>query len=185
MAAVEDGYRLYEEPFPSGDYTFAQLAFVVDDLRTTAQRWVDLYRAGPFYILPPSSMPGTYRGEPVTVSSQIAVSQLGPLQIELIQPLGEGPSVYADFRRPSAGTHHLATITSDYDGALRHYASLGYLPAMTLQAAGGRVAYVDTTDDVGVFTEVIESSAAFAKALRGTARICANWDGADPIRTLQ
>lgn len=183
-ASISNGYKLYEQPFPSGDYTFTQLAFVVDDLVATARRWVDLYGVGPFYVLPSGSHEGIYQGEPVTVLSQIAVSQAGPLQIELIQPLEDGPSVYRDFRRAGAGTHHIATITKDYDRAIAHYERLGFAPAMALRTPGGRVAYIDTSADVGLYTEIIEESADFVRALRGTARACAGWDGADPIRHL-
>jgi hypothetical protein len=183
--SLTDSFRLYEQPFPTGDYTFVQLAFIVDDLQVAVRHWVELYGVGPFYVLPRASYEGTYRGQPVHVQSQIAVSQAGPLQVELIQAFGDQPNVYAEITRGAVGAHHLATMTQDYDAALAHYQRLGHEPAMELRSAGvGRIAYIDTRAEVGLFTEVIEHSEQFLRALKGTARRCAGWDGSDPVRII-
>jgi hypothetical protein len=184
-APSTDGFRLYEQSFPTGDYTFVQLAFIVEDLQVAVRHWVELYGVGPFYVLPRASYEGTYRGQPVHVESQIAVSQAGPLQVELIQAFGDQPTVYTEITRGAAGAHHLATMTQDYDAALAHYRRLGHEPAMELRSAGvGRIAYIDSRAEVGLFTEVIEHSEQFLRALKGTARRCAGWDGIDPVRII-
>jgi hypothetical protein len=184
-SALSDGFRLYQQPFPSGDYSFVQLAFIVDDVIATAQHWIDLYGVGPFYVMPRGSHSGIYNGAPIEVDTQIAVSQAGPLQIEFIQDFSTSENVYGEISRGPTGGHHLGTFTSHYDDAIAHYTAMGHPPRMVLRPdTDARVAYVDTTAEIGLFTEVIEYTDSFLKALRGTARRAASWDGSEPIRVL-
>jgi hypothetical protein len=111
---------------------------------------------------------------------------VGPLQIELIQPHSDAPSVYRDvFDRGEGGVHQLSTVTRDFDAAMAHYTGLGYQPWNELDTAIGRVAYFDTRSDFGLVTEVIEESPGFLRALARTSAACARWDGVDPIRILR
>jgi hypothetical protein len=180
-------HRLVEDPFPAGDYSWFQLSFVVDDLEQAARRWVDVYGVGPFYVLPATGpRPARYRGEPSELDMQIAVTQAGPVQIELVHQRCDNPSVFRDVYAPGRrGVHHMATMTADYDAALAHYRGLGYEPVTELDAGFGRVAYVDTMADLGLMTEVVERNDVFTRSLAATARVCAAWDGTDPIRTAR
>jgi hypothetical protein len=91
---------------------------------------------------------------------RIALSYLGPLRIELIQPL-EGDTVYADFvREHGYGVHHLGLLVDDMQGALEEASSAGL--AMIQDGSGfglagdGHYAYLDTEDQIGVTLELIE-----------------------------
>ena len=42
------GHRLFQQPWPDGEYRFFQLGFVVDDLFAAADRWVQVYGVGPW-----------------------------------------------------------------------------------------------------------------------------------------
>jgi hypothetical protein len=183
----DERFRFYDQPFPEGAYRFVQLGFVVDDLLAAAHRWATVYGAGPVFVMPYAGpVPARYRGEPGELDYQIAVTQLGPLQVELIEPRSDAPSVYRDvFDRGERGVHQLSTVTGDFDAAMAHYTALGYQPWNELDTAIGRVAYFDTRDDIGLVTEVIEESPGFLRALARTASVCANWDGRDPIRILR
>jgi hypothetical protein len=180
-------YRFYDQPFPDGDYRFVQLGFVVNDLLASARRWVDVLGAGPFFVMPHGGpMPALYHGEPSELSYQIAVTQLGPVQIELIQSMSDIPSVYRDvYGSGEQGVHQLSTVTKNFDAAMIHYRGLGYEPMNELQTVLGRVAYFDTRTDFGLVTEVIEESPVFLRTLSKTAAVCATWDGTDPIRILR
>jgi len=186
-SGTSERFRLYDQPFPNGDYRFLQLGFVVNDLVATARRWVEVYGAGPFFVMPHKGpQAARYHGEPAELSYQIAVSQLGPLQIELIRPMADYPSVYRDMYPPGEqGVHQLSTVTKDFDAAMAHYIGLGYQPWNELETAVGRIAYFDTRSDFGLVTEVIEESPLFLRTLAKTAAVCANWDGVDPIRILR
>jgi hypothetical protein len=180
-------HRLVQDPFPTGDYAWFQLAFVVDDLVATARRWIDVHGVGPFYVLPSTGpRPARYRGEPGRLDVQIAVTQAGPVQLELVHQRCDNPSVFRDvYSHGAAGAHHIATMTDDFDAALAHYEQRGYVPITELDTGMGRVAYIDTWRDLGLMTEVVERSEVFTRSLAGTARVCASWDGTDPIRVLR
>jgi hypothetical protein len=179
-----DRSRLVQDPFPAGAYSWFQLAFVVDDVEVAARRWVEVYGVGPFYVLPAGGpQPARYRGRPSELDIQLAVTQAGPVQIELVHQRCDNPSVFRDVYGPGrAGVHHIATMTDDFDATLAHYRGCGYEPVTELDTGLARVAYVDTMGDLGLMTEVVERSEAFSRSLAGTARVCALWDGTDPIR---
>jgi hypothetical protein len=130
-------------------------------------------------------MSGTYRGSPCTVELQTAVTQVGPVQVELIEPMDAGPNVYRELVPSGAsGFHHFCTISKDFDATRNHYVDLGYAAITELQTREGRIAYFDTTADFGLVTEVIEHSDEFVEAVSRISETCADWSGEDPIRLL-
>jgi hypothetical protein len=176
-------YRLYDQPFPEGEYRHIQMGYIVTDLVEAAWKWVDLYGAGPFVIPPAAILEGLYHGEPIQYRQQLAMTQFGPLQIELIHATSECPTHYSDMYDPDqAGPHHLSASVSDFDRAMEHYMQSGYELVTVLPTPGSRVAYFDTRPATGMFTEVVERSERLMKGLQRTASLCANWDGTDPVR---
>jgi hypothetical protein len=116
---------------------------------------------------------------------QIAVAQAGPVQIELIEQRCERESVFRDlFDKGQSGFHQLCTVAPDYDGKKAHYANFGYELVCEISANGSRVAYFDTFEDFGFFTEVVDEAPGFLTQLASIARTCAEWDGTDPVRIL-
>jgi hypothetical protein len=178
-------HRLFQQPWPDGEFRFFQLGFVVDDLLAAAARWARVHAVGPFHVLPPVEVSCTYRGTESEIAMQIAVAQAGPVQIELIQQLCDRASVFRDLFAPAqSGFHQLCTVSPDYEGKKAHLAQLGYEMASEIIANGSRVAYFDTVRDFGFFTEVVEETPGFLDQLGKIARTCAEWDGADPVRLL-
>ncbi len=179
-------FRLYDQPFPDGEYRYVQMSFVVADVVAAAWDWVDLHGAGPFLLLmPPADFDASYRGGTARMRYRLGVTQLGPLQIELVEVLDDSANYYRDMYAPGqSGPHHLSTITSDYDAAIAHYSARGHEPVSTSSSPSGRVAYIDTRAETGLFTEVLERTELMLKGLRGTARLCAKWDGTDPVRVM-
>lgn len=178
--------RLFEQPWPEGEYRMFQLGFVVDDLLAAADRWVRVFGVGPFHVMPRVKNSCRYRGADAYADIHIAVAQAGPVQIELIQDYTDGPSVFGDFveLRGAFGLHQLCTLTRDYDGKKAHYERLGYETACEFTTPGQRVAFYDTIEDFGFFTEVVEEKPSFQANLAAISRTCEDWDGTDPIRIL-
>jgi hypothetical protein len=176
---------LYEQSWPEGDYRFFQLGFLVDDVIASAARWARVFGVGPFTVLPRLETACTYRGKESVHEVQIAVSQAGPVQIELIQQICDRPSVYRDFfPKGGTGLHQLCTVTTHYDDKKAYYTGLGYELTSEIIGRGHRVSYIDTVADFGFFTEVVESSASFLAQLAEISQTCAEWDGVDPVRLL-
>jgi hypothetical protein len=177
--------RLFEQSWPEGDYRLFQVGFVVNDLLASAARWARVFGVGPFHVLPRRSVACTYRGAASSIDLQVAVAQAGPAQIELIEQHCDTPSVFRDrFARGASGLHQLCTVTRDYDGRKAHYQALGYELGCEIATPGQRVAYYDTFDDFGFFTEIAEETPRFLADLARIARTCAEWDGRDPVRIL-
>jgi hypothetical protein len=187
-AADPMSHRLFQQPWPDGEYRMFQLGFVVDDLLTTARRWVEVFGVGPFHIMPRASNVCRYRGGEARVDIHIGVAQAGPVQIELIEDFTDGPSVFSDLRDRYGGSrtgfHQICTVTPDYDGKKAHYEALGYELACEFTSPGQRVAFFDTVSDFGFFTEVAEGKSSFLANLARISQTCSQWDGADPIRLL-
>ena len=181
-------HRLFQQPWPEGDFRMLQLGFVVDGLLDAAARWVQVFGVGPFHIMPRTKTPCTHRGTTAAVDIRIGVAQAGPVRIELIQDYTHGPSVFRDLRdlhgANQFGFHQLSTLTRDYDGKKAHYQGLGYELACGFTSPGQRVAFFDTVEDFGFFTEVVEEKPSFQANLSKISRTCAEWDGTDPIRIL-
>jgi hypothetical protein len=184
MTSIE--HRLFQQPWPEGEYRFFQLGFVVDDLLVAAARWASVYGIGPFHVLPPIETSCTYRGAQSAVNLQVGVAQAGPIQIELIKQHCDRASIFRDlFGKGESGFHQLCTVSPDYDGTRAHYERLGYeLAGEVVVAPGMRAAYFDTADDFGFFTEVLEETPGFLAQLAKIAQTCAEWDGSDPVRLL-
>jgi len=181
-------HRLFQQPWPEGEFRMFQLGFVVDDLQHAARHWVRVFGVGPFHIMPRVANACRYRGADATVDIHIGVAQAGPVQIELIQDYTDGPSVFRDlrdrYRSTKFGFHQVSTLTHDFDGKKAHYEGLGYELACEFTTPGQRVAFFDTIDDFGFFTEVVEEKPTFQANLSKISRTCADWDGTDPIRIL-
>jgi len=178
-------HRLFQQPWPEGEYRFFQLGFVVGDLLRAAERWARVYRVGPFHVMPRVEARCTHRSAQSLIELQVAVAQAGPVQIELIEQFCDRPSVYRDrFGKGESGFHQVCTVTRDYDGKKTYYERLGYELASEMNAGSGRIAFYDTVRDFGFFTEVVEASPSFLANLAKIAQTCAAWDGTDPVRLI-
>ena len=181
-------HRLFEGRWPEGEFTLFQLGFVVADLMSAATRWVQVFGVGPFHIMPRAQNTCRYRGSDATVDIQIGVAQAGPVQIELIEDFTVGNSVFADMaaehgNRPF-GLHQVSTLTRDYDAKVAHYLDQNFELACEFTNPGQRVAFIDTVEAFGFFTEIVEEKPSFQTNLAKIAGTCQTWDGTDPIRIL-
>jgi len=177
--------RMYQQPWPEGEYRLFQVGFVVDDLLGSAAHWAGIFGVGPFHVLPPIEVTCTYRGAASGMNLQVAVAQAGPVQIELIKQHCDRPSIYRDFAdRGQSVFHQLCTLAPDYEGTKAHYEELGYELVTEITSVEPHTAFFDTFDDFGFYTEIAEQTPLFLSQLDGIAHTCATWDGTDPVRLL-
>ncbi len=178
-------HPLFEQPWPEGEYRFFQLGFLVEDVQASAAAWARAFGVGPFLVRPATDSRTVYRGEQSTITLEVAVAQAGPVQIELVKQHCDRPSVFRDWLGGrTSGLHQLCTVTPDYDGKKEHYQRLGYELASEIATGPWRLAYYDTSADFGFYTEVVEQSPESLAQLAGLSRLCARWDGTEPVRTL-
>lgn len=141
----------------------AQIALIVPDLDRAVEAYWNQFGIGPWHIYTyqrPMVQEMSYRGEPADYAMRLALSWIGPLRIELIQPLG-GDSVYHDFvREHGYGFHHLGVLVEDMAAALARAEEAGLTMIQDGSGFGlegdGHYAYLDTQELIGVDLELIE-----------------------------
>ena len=142
-----------------------QLAFVVHDLETAAQRFDAVLGAGPWrgYVFDETTVGGRlYRGRPADWSVRLALNNTDP-QYELIQPIA-GPSVHAEWlEQHGERFHHVGYIVESIDAVVDEMRDAGHMPVMEVHSFGldgdGRAVYFDTVDAIGCFVEAVEPPA--------------------------
>jgi hypothetical protein len=160
-----------------------QIAYVVDDLDAAIARWVEVLHVGPFFRLDGARIADVrYRGQSVGAELSLAIGNSGGVQIELIAPRGDAPSVYRELR---CGVHHLAILARDFEGESRRLEQLGHPVAWALDIPRlCRVHYHDTLAAFGHFVELWESTEAMRGLLGLTEQSARGWDGRDPVRRI-
>jgi hypothetical protein len=141
----------------------AQVAIVVPDLDEAVKQYWKLFGIGPWHFYTygkPLIQHMTYHGEPAEYRMRIALSYLGPLRIELIEPL-EGDTVYADFvAEHSYGVHHFGLLVENMAEAIAEAEAVGLEMIQDGSGFGrdgdGHYAYLNTEDKIGVTLELIE-----------------------------
>jgi hypothetical protein len=181
-------HPLFEHRWPEGEFRLFQLGFVVPDLLRAASRWVQVFGVGPFHIMPRAQNTCRYRGTDASVDIHIGVAQAGPVQIELIQDYTQGNSVFTEMARlyggRDYGLHQVSTLTREYDAKVAQYLNQKFELACEFTNPGQRVAFIDTVEEFGFFTEIVEEKPSFQTNLAKIASTCETWDGTDPIRIL-
>lgn len=138
-----------------------QIGIVVPDLEQTIVYYRETFRIGPFLRLPDFQKLGydetSYKGEPEKFNSTFAFFRLGPIEIEIIQPL-YGRSIYRDFLEAGRqGLHHLGfDVYGDFDQRLAAYADMGIGVLMSGRGPKRAFAYLDTEKIGGVIVELID-----------------------------
>ncbi|MEM4541011.1 MAG: VOC family protein, partial [Archaeoglobaceae archaeon] len=88
---------------------------------------------------------------------KIALTNLGEVQLELIQVL-EGETIHAEFlKRKGEGLHHIGFFVKNLDEKLRITKENGMEVVEQGEIAGVRYAYLDTEKDIGLTLEFIEA----------------------------
>lgn len=170
---------------PSRNYM--QIAWVVPDLNAAIEHWARQAGVGPFFYFDDVVYENAiYRGEPwQPVKFHAAIAQAGAMQIELIEQLEEGPSMFRELVPPGQSRlHHMSTYTDDFESDLAHYRESGAEIVFSGLMKGAPVCWLDTTATLGFLTELITANPIKEQVFAIFKEAAANWDGDDPIRRL-
>ncbi|MBI4772536.1 MAG: VOC family protein [Chloroflexi bacterium] len=142
--------------------TVNQIGIVVRDVNRAVERYWKDFGIGPWLIFTfgPGVKEMTYYGQPCSFAFTIAMAQVGPLFIELLQPLS-GPTPHQDFLdKHGEGLQHLGVFVEKLAPAAAEMERLGYkaiASAIGIGPAGdGGAAYFDTLGSLGTLLELIE-----------------------------
>ena len=136
----------------------SQIGIVVKDVEKTAEYYFSMFGIGPFTIQEASMEGSVSYGKPAPVKMKVAFAQMGPVEIELIQPL-EGGELYTEFLRSKGeGLHHLGIDVGDFDTYDRILAELdnrGIKPLLSYRGRRLDFAYLNTQVIGGVILELL------------------------------
>ncbi len=151
----------YPAPFPITN--IAQICVIVPDLDGAVANYWKIFGIGPwkFYTYgKPLVKRMTRHGRPCEYRMRVALANVGPMRIELIEPV-EGDTVYSEFvARHGYGVHHVGVLTESMTDSLERAREAGL--EMTQDGAGfgpdddGHYAYLETEHLIGTTIELIE-----------------------------
>ena len=163
-----------------------QICHIVEDLDQAVDHWVETFGAGPFFGQRNLDIPVMHRGTPSFLYSHVALGQCGMLQMELVQIVGNEPTVYRDmYPDGGSGFHHVAMFVDDLQKEIDAYAAAGSELGALGEFNGCGFAYVDTRKSVGFFTELYEECAFMRGFYRKIADAAAGWDGTRRMRSFE
>jgi hypothetical protein len=138
-----------------------QVALIVRDLDAAMRTYFDEYGIGPWsvYEFSPDNVGDMRsRGQPVAWSWRLAVTHVGHVQWELVEPLDDD-SIYAQFlAERGPGLHHVGVAVASYEDALAEAAERGQDVLLGGQYQRIEFAYLATDDDLGVITEIFSGA---------------------------
>jgi len=135
---------------------FFQEAFVVADLDAAMQAFTETIGCPKWTTFPAIGAPYRYRGRDIESSVALAFGRSGRVQIELIQPV-DGEGVTHDFLEEyGPGAHHLAYLVDKVDDEVARASAGGIGCVMSGHIGTLYFAYLDTFDQLGLYTELVE-----------------------------
>jgi catechol 2,3-dioxygenase-like lactoylglutathione lyase family enzyme len=156
----------------------AQVAWVVGDILATEKFFREVVGIPKFVKmenLRAEDLEGTYYGKPGKYTFHLYLAYAGETQIELIQPVS-GESIYQDYlkKHPEGGVHHIAYVVPEtgLNKAIAEMTSKGFSVISSLHLPVAKVAYFDTSKEIGVFSEIIgltQAGVAFVDQLKSGA----------------
>lgn len=163
-----------------------ELCQVTRDLDRAIDHWVNVVGAGPFFVFEIPPLPGhTYRGEPSKLTTKIGFGFSGGLLIELLEPVGDVPSIYKEMLDSKGEGFHHIFLREDFDTGAQRLKSFGYEIAFSgAMPTGERIAVFDTREGNGGYIELMDTSPTLEALLETMHQAHLDWDGSHPKRDL-
>jgi hypothetical protein len=167
-----------------------QVAYVVDDPRAAALRWVERHGAGPFFVrdhIPVTDV--VHRGRPSSFDHTSAYGWMdgpgGGFMVELFVQHDREPSAVTErFAVGETGLHHLACFCPSVPEAIERAAAAGLALAQDARAGTTRFVFVDDVASSGHYWELYEPSPGLRGFYDMVRDASLGWDGSDPVRTI-
>lgn len=136
------------------------MGIVVHDLDKSMENYQNAFGIGPWGTMnidPSIFSDMTYHGRPAQHRFRAAFAMVGPLQLELIEPV-EGDNIFSDFlKEHGEGLHHLGHLrVSNLDEAIETFEKAGFPCLQSGRFPGGGYAFMDTVKTLGVIIELLE-----------------------------
>ena len=139
-----------------------QVGIVVRNLEESMRHYQDVLGIGPWQVLDIDSTmlaDMSYRGRPTQHRFRIALTKVGPIQLELLQPV-DGDTIYSDFlKEHGEGMHHLGHVrVENLDEAVQTFERYGFACVQSGRFGSGGYAYIDMSMTLGTIIELVQPS---------------------------
>lgn len=143
---------------------FVQIGAVVEDIDQSMKALSRIFGIGPWRAImwPPEGredIKREYYGEPADFTARMAFTEMGPIELELIQPL-EGDNIWADFlEEHGEGIHHIRFNVPDIEPVIAYLKRHGIEVAQSGSGLrpGTTWANFASEDKVGFVIEVMNA----------------------------
>ena len=141
-----------------------QIGLVVKDLDRSVHGLSELFGIGPFHVIdwPPAGhddLQKIYHGQPANFRARMAFADLGPVELEIIQPVS-GESIWADFlREHGEGLHHIRFNVSQVEPVIEYLSrhGIGVSQMGSGLRPGTNWVYFDTQERIGFIIEILNA----------------------------
>ena len=137
-------------------YDYFQIAYLVNDIEESCERWAELFGAGPFVVAEHHRTDRfEYRGTSAEADVSYAFGYLGDLMVQFIQQPDDTPSIYRDmYAAGETGYHHHGVLVREYEAEKARLLEEGFALACELHADNVDACYIDTRPVTGGFLEL-------------------------------
>ena len=167
-----------------------QLAYVPDDFDAALDHWTKTMGVGPFFLIENIHLDGMkYKGEPTDACFDLALAYWGDMQIELIRPRDDHPSIYSGDYAATNGLHHVCILVDDINAAHAACAASGAEVVIEGDFGTSKVIYVDPAPGkpgggVGNLVEILQQDKEGPDLFAIIKAASIDWDGSEPLRTF-
>ncbi len=163
-----------------------QLAFVPADFDAAVKHWTQVMGVGPFFLMKGIHLDAMkYKGAPTDAVFDLALAYWGDIQIELIRPRDEHPSIYrGEYADVGGGLHHVCILVDDIADAYETCERVGAEIVIEGALGDSKVIYVDPGSGPGGLVEILQQGEAGPGLFAMIKAAGAKWDGSEPLRAL-
>ena len=137
-----------------------QVGVVVRDIEKTARNFTKIFGVD----MPHISLTDTrdkalteHKGQPTEARAKLAFIDMGGMQLELIEP-DDHPSTWKEFLdKHGEGIHHIALNVKGMKETVAYLENNGMPLVQKGEYTGGRYAYIDSSDKLGMIIELLEN----------------------------
>jgi hypothetical protein len=137
----------------------AQVGIVVKDIEAVMKKYGELLGISPWDVCevkPPTLHNHTYHGKPGNFTMRVSFAMVGPIELELLQPVS-GDNIYSDFiAEHGEAIHHLQFVVDDIDKTTETMKKAGFPTIMAGSFSDGGFAYYDTTEPLKIIWEAFQ-----------------------------
>lgn len=143
-----------------GTHIVTQIGLVVKDIEKSIDAYVDVLGLPRPQVIVTDAYDlaeTNYRGKPSQAQAKLAFFNMGQVQIELIEPIGE-PSTWKEALDANGdGVHHIAFQIKDTGKVVAYLEGKGIHLVQQGKYTGGMYSYVDASQSLGLVLELLEN----------------------------